>query len=357
MKDCNRVSRMTIGVDLGNRFSTIATLKGSQDAASIERIRTSPEAFKARFQGLKRSRVVLECGTDSPWVCPLLEELGHQVILANPRQLVLISKSLKKTDRNDAEMLARMGRVDPKMLSPVTPRSREVLADLAVADARTSLVAARTQLVNFVRSKLKTFGVRVTKCSTPAFPDRAAPLVPEPLRSALCPLLDMIRHLTTEIRKYQGKVEDLCKRKYTQTSILKQVSGVGSLTALVFLLVLQNPKRFPKSRQVGAYLGLTPRRDDSGDHRPQLRITKAGDSSLRALLVSAAHYILGPFGPDTDLRRHGHAIAARGGPNAKKKAVVAVARKLAVLLHRLWITEEVYEPLRNAQRQEAAVKT
>jgi transposase len=297
--------------------------------------------------------VVLECGTDTPWICPLLDRLGHEVILAHPRQLVLISKSFKKTDRADAELLARMGRADPKMLSPVKPRDPKVLADLAVIDARNCLVQARTKLVNFVRSKLKTFSVRVKACSTSAFALRAAPLVPTELKPALMPALAMIRHHTVEIRKYDRKIEEICEKKYPETALLGQVTGVGLLTALAYALIVQDPKRFRKSRQVGAYLGLTPRRDDSGMHQPQLRITKAGDSALRALLVSSAHYILGRFGPDTDLRRHGQAIAARGGPNAKKKAVIAVARKLAVLLHRLWITGEVYEPLRNSRRREA----
>ncbi len=347
------VTRMTIGVDLGNRFCTIATLKADEESVSRERIPTTRDAFESHFRSLRPSRVVLECGTDTPWICPLLEDMGHEVILANPRQLPLISKSLKKTDSSDAETLARMGRADPKLLSPVKPRSPEVLADLAIIDARNQLVRTRTKLVNFVRSKLKTCGIRVKMSCTSAFPDHAALLVPDDLRPALDPCIEMIRHLTQDIRSYDRKVETLCEKKYPQTGALRQVAGVGSLTALAFILVLYDPKRFPKSRQVGAYLGLTPRKDDSGDHTSQLGITKAGNSSLRVLLVSAAHYILGPFGPDTDLRRHGQAIAARGGPNAKKRAVVAVARKLAVLLHRLWVTGEVYEPLRNHRRREA----
>lgn len=107
--------------------------------------------------------------------------------------------------------------------------------------------------------------------------------------------------------------------------------------------------RFIHSRDVGGYLGLTPRHRDSGQRVSQLRISKEGDCYLRTLLVQCAHYILGPFGPDTDLRRHGERIGARGGKNGKRRAVVAVARKLAVLLHRLWVTGERYEPLRNSK--------
>jgi transposase len=95
---------------------------------------------------------------------------------------------------------------------------------------------------------------------------------------------------------------------------------------------------------------LVPAKDRSGDSDPQKRISKEGDEMLRKLLVGSAHYVLGPFGSDSDLRRHGEKIASRGGKNAKKRAVVAVARKLSVLLHRLWVTAEVYDPLYNASR-------
>ena len=121
------------------------------------------------------------------------------------------------------------------------------------------------------------------------------------------------------------------------------------MTALAYLLTLEEPGRFEQSRSVGAYVGLTPRRDQSGQTDKQLRITQCGDGYLRQLLVTSSHYILGPFGPDSDLRRYGLRIAERGGKNAKKRAVVAVARKLAVLLHHLWKTGVDYEPLRTAE--------
>ena len=119
------------------------------------------------------------------------------------------------------------------------------------------------------------------------------------------------------------------------------------------MLTLEDPYRFKKSRSVGAYLGLVPATDRSGERDPQKRISKEGNEMLRRLLVGSAHYVLGPFGSDSDLRRHGEKIASRGGKNAKKRAVVAVARKLAVLLHRLWISGEVYDPLYNAHRRQS----
>jgi transposase len=151
--------------------------------------------------------------------------------------------------------------------------------------------------------------------------------------------------LSDEIKLFDKKIEQLADERYPHTELLRQVKGVGPVTSLAYVLTLETPRRFAASRDVGPYLGLAPKQEDSGDCQPQLGISKAGDRMLRKLLVGSAHYILGPFGPDTDLRRFGKKLCARGGKNAKKRATVAVARKLAVLLHRLWISGEVYEPL------------
>jgi transposase len=188
------------------------------------------------------------------------------------------------------------------------------------------------------------------KCPASTFHNKAASHIPEALRPALEPVLEQIGSLTERIRDYDRQLETLSKERYPETELLRQVEGVGPLTALTFVLTLEDPYRFEKSRSVGAYLGLVPARDQSGDRDPQRRISKEGDEMLRRLLVSSAHYILGPFGSDSDLRRHGEKIASRGGKNSKKRAVVAVARKLAVLLHSLWLSGEVYEPLRNTDR-------
>jgi len=162
-------------------------------------------------------------------------------------------------------------------------------------------------------------------------------------------VLVVIAELCAQIRALDERIEKMARQRYPETALLTQVPGVGTLTATVYVLTLEDPERFPRSRSVGSYLGLRPRQRDSGSLQPQLRITKAGDEHLRWLLVGAAHYILGPFGPDTDLRRWGLKLAAQGGRSGKKRAAVAVARKLSVLLLRLWVTGEVYEPLRNAR--------
>jgi transposase len=274
------------------------------------------------------------------------------VLVANARKLGLIYASKHKTDELDAENLARLARLDPKLLYPLKHRGEVCQAHLAIIRSRQALVSCRTQLVNHVRGAVKSFGARLPKCPAVSFHKKAAAHIPEALWPALGPILETIGSLTERIRDYERQLEMICQEHYPETDLLRQVEGVGVLTALTFVLTLEDPSRFEKSRSVGAYLGLVPARDQSGDRDPQKHISKEGDEMLRKLLVGSAHYILGPFAKDSDLRRHGEKIASRGGKNAKKRAAVAVARKLSVLLHRLWVTGEVYDPLYNTHRRQ-----
>ena len=279
----------------------------------------------------------------------LLKSLGHEVIVANPSQVRAISSSLKKTDERDARFLAQLVRVDPQLLSPVEPRSEESQQAIAVVRAREGLVKARTMLINQVRGVVKSFGYRLPAGSSAAFAHQARQdkTLPSSLKETLEPLLRVIVEASQEIARSDKEVEALARR-WPVTLRLRQIKGVGALTALVFVLTLGNPLRFARSRAVGAYLGLVPGSRSSGQSTPQMPITKQGDRLLRRLLVQASHYVLGPFGQDSDLRRFGLRLAERGGKSGKKRAVVAVARKLAVVLHRLWVSETDYEPLRKA---------
>jgi transposase len=343
--------RMTAGLDLGDKYSHLCLID-QQSGEVIEegRLRTNPEAFLRRFSSEQPMRIAIEAGTHSPWASRVLEECGHEVLVANARKLRLIYANKQKTDQIDAENLARLARLDPKLLYPLKHRGEDSQAHMAIIRSREALVSARTQLVNHVRGAVKSFGGRVPKCPARSFHNRAPEHIPEALLPALGSILETIGSLTQRIRDYERQLEAISKERYPETELLRQVEGVGPLTALTFVLTLEDPYRFEKSRSVGAYLGLVPAQDQSGDRDPQKRISKEGDEMLRKLLVGNAHYILGPFGSDSDLRRHGEKIASRGGKNSKKRAVVAVARKLAVLLHHLWVSGEVYDPLYNAHR-------
>jgi transposase len=361
MKDSSRMAAQAagyarvIGLDLSDRKGTFVELDADpakEGILSHGTVTLSEAALRTRFGAMPPYRMAIEVGTHSPWVSRLLAELGHQVILANPRQVPLISRSGRKTDRVDAECLARLARVDPELLRPTHHRGAQTQADLAIIRSRDALVRNRTALVNTVRGQVKAFGGRLRASSTAGFASMAPEALPAELRPALLPLLETIAHLTAQIKRYDRTIVELAKTRYPDTALLQRVEGVGALTALTFVLTIEDPARFPYSRAVGAYLGLTRRRDQSGQQDPNLPITKAGDEHLRWLLTQCAHYILGPFGHDSDLRRWGLRLAGEGASQHKKRAITAVARKLAVLLHHLWATAEIYDPLYQATQRE-----
>src|SRR6059036_3030721 len=346
--------KLTIGLDLGDRSSCYCGLDEAGGIVMEQKLSTTGKALREVFGEMPRSRIALETGMHSPWVSRLLSGLGHEVIVAHARNVRLIGESRRKDDRLDAQTLARLARIDPQLLCPVKHRSAKAQADLTVIRARAGLVRARTALVNTARGLAKSYGERLRGCNVRNMnAEKADALSPE-LQTALQPLLVGIEMLSEQIHEYNEHIEKLAEESYPQVELLKQVKGVGTLIALTFLLTLEDAHRFKKSRDVGCYLGLQPGRRNSGQSEPQLHISKEGDPYLRTLLVQGAHHILGPFGADSDLRRWGLKLAERGGKNGKKRAIVATARKLAVLLHHLWISGENYEPLHNSQRVLAA---
>lgn len=342
--------KLTIGLDLGDRASWYCLLDEVGEVLQEQRLSTTPKAMREVFGDMPRCRIALETGMHSPWVSRLLSELGHEVIVAHARNVRLIGESRKKDDRLDARTLARLARIDPQLLCPVKHRSAKAQADLTVIRARAGLVRSRTALVNTARGLTKSYGERLRGCNPRNMnPEKSQGLSPE-LQSALEPLLAAIEALSERIYEYNQQITKIAKQSYPQVVRLEQVKGVGTLIALTFLLTLEDPHRFRKSRDVGCYVGLQPGRRNSGQSEPQMHISKEGDPYLRTLLVQGAHHILGPFGVDSDLRRWGLKLAERGGKNGKKRAVIATARKLAVLLHRLWVSGEAYEPPRNSHQ-------
>jgi transposase len=340
--------RLTVGVDLGDQWSNYCILGLEGETLSEGQVRTTKQDFAEFFQSMVAARVVMEVGTHSAWVRDAVAACGHEVLVANPRQMDGPKRRKRKNDRIDAHKLARLGRVDPQSLFAVQHRSVEVRQDLLAVRARDAVVAMRRDLINTTRGLVKGMGTRLPKCSTESFSKKVEGALPAEVSELLLPLVRLVETLSSCIKAYDDRIEKLATEKYPHTELLRQVKGVGPLTSLAYVLTLEDPTRFRKSRDVGPYLGLVPKQEESGDRQPQLRITKMGDMMLRRLLVGSAQYMLGPFGPDTDLRRYGLRLSELGGKNAKKRAVVAVARKLAVLLHRLWMSKAVYEPLRNA---------
>ena len=342
----NPTDNITIGLDLGDRRHHVYVLSAAGDIVTEETItntRACLEAFAARFPA---ATIIMETGTHSPWVSRLFEALGHRVIVANARKLRAISSSQTKSDREDAQMLARLGRADPKLLSPVRHRSEATQRALVRLKVREALVRSRVNLINSVRFLLKSLGVFVSSSiKALAFTRKVRAQLAATDAALVAPLLAGIDALNVQIKALDLELETLASETYPATERLRQIPGVGPLTALCFVLTLESPERFAHARDVGPYLGLVPRRDQSGETDKQLGITKAGQVQLRCLLVNCAHYILGPFGPPCRLRAAGERIAARGVKPAKKRAVIAVARKLAVTLLALWKSGADYQPL------------
>ena len=333
---------VTVGLDLGDRFMHYCLLNQDGEVVEEGRIATNESALRRQFEGEARQRIALECGTHSPWVSRLLNTLGHQVIVANPRKLRAISENESKNDRADAEMLARFAYSDPHLLWPIRHRSLERQRDLNLIRMRDALVRARTMLVNAVRGVVKSAGGRLPKCSTEGFAVQAAPGLPAELQKATAPLRQQITALTLQIRGMDQQIENLAKR-YPEIGVLRTAPGVGPIVAAAYVLTLDRADTIRGSRGAGAFLGLRPKQGQSGDSDPQYGITKTGNIYLRRLLVQAAHYILGRFGPDSALRRWGLKLAVSGGKRGKKRAIVAVARKLAVILHCMWRSGQSYQ--------------
>ncbi len=291
-------------MDLGDKNHHVCALNGKGGVESRGTVKNDPESIRDFFSKHRGATVVMETGVHSGWISDLGEDLGMDLVVAN---------------------------------------SREVRRDMGILKAREALVQSRADLVNRVRSICKNFGYRLKGVGTEAFARKIK--LPEELQWILEGLVEQIGQLSEAIGKYEAKVKTL-EQKYPQVEKLKQVAGVGPLTSVAYVLMVEDPQKLKRSRDAGAYFGLKPKRDQSGALDKQLRISKVGSEMVRRLLVNASQYIMGRFGPDSDLKRFGLKLASRGGKSAKKRAVIAVARKLAVLLHALWRSDRKYQPLR-----------
>jgi transposase len=339
-------SAITIGLDLGDRKHAVCVLDAKGEILKQESIANTRPSLTALSRRHPGALVVMEVGMHSPWTSRFLKELGHRVLVANPRKVRAIYQNERKSDRKDAEILARLGRSDEKLLHPVEHVCEEMQRDLLQIKLRDNLVRQRVDIISSVRFTLKSLGVMLPSPNSESFARTARNKLRNEhsdLLALIEPSLGVLDAMTEQIRRLEKSIAAMAAEKYPESEFLTQISGVGLLTSLTFILTIGDPTRFGCKRDVAAFLGLVPRRDQSGETDKQLRISKAGNTYLRRLLVGCAQYILGPFGPDTALKRKGLKLAEKGGPRAKRKAVVAVARNLAVLLLTLWHDEAIYD--------------
>jgi transposase len=344
-----------IGLDLGKKSVQVTVLSADATVLARFKVASKRKAIHDAFEKVDTCRVVMEVGGTSPWVSRLLSDLGFDVMVVAASTLKDIFGTRQKNDKNDADSLAAIALKCPELLRRVTHRNEDQQRHKAQLVLRDGMVRSRTLLVNEVRGVLGSLGAELPACSTDAFCRRVSKILEPRDQELVKGTMELIAALTHNIKALEREIETITETHYKEAAVLRQVGGVGPLTSFAFVLTIGDPRRFKRNRQVGSYLGLVPRQQQSGDDDPQLNITKAGDTLMRRLLVQSAQYTLGPFGKDSDLRRFGLAIAARGGLRAKKRAVIAVARRLAVLLLSLLKTGEVYEPLRHAEHTKEAV--
>ncbi len=347
MKQSSRwigIPELTIGLDVSDRSLRYCELDARGEIVGEEKLPLRRGELHRYLKSRPcRARVALEAGGHAAWIRDEIEAAGHEALVANARDLAAVTGRNHRTDRSDARQIARLARVDAQLLHPVELRGACAQADLFVIRARAALVEVRTKLINMARGMVKVTGERLPDSRTDRFAERMRDAMPEVLCAAMDPVLAVLEKVGEQIGEIDEELERLAEKQYPETRWLKQVPGVGTLTALTYVLTVGDPRRFAHSRDAGPVLGLAPKKRESGEQDPALGISKCGDRYLRTLLIQCAHRILGPLGPDSALRQWG-LQHAQGGKAAKRRAVTAVARRLAVLLHRLWWRQEVYRP-------------
>jgi transposase len=333
-----------IGIDIGDKINTVCVLNNDGEIIQECEVENTGQEMHDFFIEYPNARVAIEACSHSLWLHDLLVRLGCQVFVGNPRKLRIISSSSRKNDKNDSRLLARLVRSDLDLLYPIVVRDILTQQDMVIIKTRTMLIKTRGDLVRHIRGIIKPFGLKLPKdVTTDNFHDK----VKEHLSKELLPILKhtikSIKDLSIQIKNLDKKIDSLINKKYPEAMLLQTIDGIGPITALTFILIMGDPKRFEKSRDVGAYFGLVPRQDQSCTIDKSLPITKEGDSCMRSLLVNCSHHILGRYGKDTQIRRHGLKVMGQDENKIrKKKAVIAVARKLSVLMHSMLISGEPF---------------
>jgi len=345
-----------IGLDVGDRFSHYAVRSATGAILEEKRIPSTEVALRREFAGKKGERLLMEVGTHSPWMQRLLRELGVDARVCEARSAAEANRYGRKTDERDARLLSELLRTDSHLVTLVEHRSVEDQAMWALIQARDALVRSRTGLVNRARGICKSWGRRLPSCSTKAFNAQTWFDVPKELQPALGPVYEEILSLAEKIDAFDKKIAASIKKTHPEAERLTEITGVGNLTALAFVLAIGNVQRFRRSRDAGAYVGLVPKKRKSGDIDPQLGISKQGNGTVRRLLVGAAQYILGPFNKtESDLKTFGLRIQGGGSDSRRKRrAVVAVARKLAVVMTALLKTDQPYQAIRPKEKRVSA---
>lgn len=333
-----------LGIDLADRSAQFCVMTAEAGVAAEGKIELTPRKLGELWRAHGDvDVVVLEAGSPATWVTELLEGLGARVIVADPRKLKAVTESVRKSDVRDAQMLARLGLADEQLLSPTyvrPPEHRRAMTQLRVRD---QVVRQRSSTIAEIRATVKLEGLRLRRCEAELVHEQEAGL-PEELAMVLAPLFATLRAQDAAVAAYDAQIAETSKR-FPAAALLDEIDGVGPITALAFVVVVGDPARFRHTRDIGAYLGLVPRRDQSGQSDPSRRITKAGCGFLRRLLVQCAQVLCRPVGKDSALRRRTAAMLERRGKAGKRQVVVAVARRLSVVMLSMLKSQQRWQPL------------
>ena len=350
----------TIGVDVSDRTSKVCVMRkipGGERRILVETsCATTKEGFSEAFAKFERTwPVVFETGTHCRWMDKNFKALGFKTIIANPGRVPTITKSNTKNDRNDARELARLGLADPEMLHPVKLRDEIFQQMLRYHHARNVLVSERTQIINQMRGFAKSMGYRIESVEAERFHTLNRADWPKDLEDCAWPLMGVLKVLAIKIKAYDRLIERLAEKPEFKVMVerARTVYGIGIIGSTVIVAAIGgDPNKFEHARDVGPYLGLTPKQDQSGETDKQLHITKAGSDIVRKALTECANAAMKSSAKDTDVKLKGLRIAMHGGKIAKKKARMAVARMLAItVIALLKNPEEEYVPLSEAGKK------
>jgi transposase len=331
-----------VGLDVSQEVTHICVVNGDGKIIWQGTCGSTPESIASAIRARARKvvRIGLESGMLSTWHWHALNDMGLPVVCLDARHAkAALSMQMNKTDKNDAHGLAQIIRTG--WYREVSVKSLDSHTVRAMLGARYQLVCMRTDLRNQIRGILKTFGVVLGKSRNLSFDRQVGELSCGDgiLKEAVRALLAVLQNVGEQILKLDRMV-----RRYTRQNKvcrrLRTVPGIGMLTATAFVAAIDDPERFRKSKSVGAFLGLTPRRYQSGETDLNGRISKCGDAMTRTYLFEAATSLMTKVRKWSALKAWGMRIAKRAG---MKKARVAVARKLAVIMHRIWLTGETFQ--------------
>lgn len=328
-----------VAIDLHDEYSQLCVMSPSREKLTEARVPTTRVALADFFAQRQRSRVIYEAGPHALWVGELLKELGHEPIACHPRRVRLIAEGRNKNDRMDAEILARLSLSDLELIRPIHQRSRSTLDQRSVIRARAAVVDAQKRLRTMLRGLVKPFGLRVHRGKKRALAELSTAALPPLVRVSVDSVLQILTATAEQIAILDKHVEQICEQNVATTR-LQTIPGVGPLVAAAFVHAIEDPKRFA-SNDIGPYIGLTPsNRSSAGKKLAPKEKGRPGDPYLRSLLLQAAWTLMNSRS-ESDLARWGRGLVERIGP---KKAAFALARKLATLMHHLWLREEDFQP-------------